>query len=110
MNRTPSTATLSAIQNMLADEGLNVAHDTLANALADAAAGHDQPEPLPALMTRAQVAQALRVTTRTITNLQVRGKLPAHHLSRRCVRFRRDDVLALITHAHANDLDTGGVF
>ena len=44
------------------------------------------------LLTVAEAAERLRVTTRFIRMLITEGKLPALRLGRRSIRLRRDDV------------------
>lgn len=44
------------------------------------------------LLTVAEAAERLRVTTRFIRMLIAEGKLPALRLGRRSIRLRRDDV------------------
>lgn len=44
------------------------------------------------LLTVAEAAERLRVTTRFIRMLIAEGRLPALRLGRRSIRFRRDDV------------------
>jgi excisionase family DNA binding protein len=46
--------------------------------------------------TRKEIADYLRLTEKTIDNFRRRGLLPAHCLAGRSVRFKRDDVLALV--------------
>lgn len=46
-------------------------------------------------LTKAEAADYLKVSTRTIDRMRSAGELPAFRL-RRSVRFRRSDVLALL--------------
>jgi excisionase family DNA binding protein len=46
--------------------------------------------------TRREVAEYLRLTERTVDSLRKRGALRDVNVSGRSVRFKRDDVLALI--------------
>ena len=48
-------------------------------------------------MTRAEVAALFRVTTRTVDAMVADGRLKAHTLGPRLVRFRRSDVEAALT-------------
>jgi len=49
----------------------------------------------PMLTTR-EVAEALALTERKVRNLVAEGRLPAARLGRRTMRFRREDVVALL--------------
>ena len=53
-------------------------------------------------MTRAEVAALFRVTTRTVDAMVADGRLKAHTLGPRLVRFRRSDVEAALTQVNAN--------
>ena len=50
----------------------------------------------PELLTLAETANMLRVSTRTVTNLISRGVLDKVALSKRCVRIRRDSVMSAL--------------
>jgi hypothetical protein len=56
----------------------------------------DETEETPALLTRRDVAVALRVCGKTIERLTKEGLLPAVYFSRRCVRYRPRDVRQLV--------------
>lgn len=47
----------------------------------------------PELMTKAEIARALRVSVRTVNSWMLQRKLPFLRITRRCVRFRLKDVL-----------------
>ena len=47
----------------------------------------------PALLKRQQLARAINVSSRTVSNWQSSGKIPYLKLSERCVRFVLPDVL-----------------
>lgn len=53
-------------------------------------------------LTRKQVATWLNVCPMTILRLTKRGKLPVIKLGKHCIRYRREDVQALINN-HMND-------
>jgi excisionase family DNA binding protein len=48
------------------------------------------------IWTRREVSEYLRLTERTVDKLRVAGKLPAFRVAGNSVRFKRDDVLALV--------------
>lgn len=48
------------------------------------------------LLTKAQAAELLTVSEKTLENLIFSGLLPAYRISRNCVRLRRSDVLEYI--------------
>jgi len=59
-----------------------------------------EPEGLTALlreyMTRAEVADFLRVTPRTVYNMEKRGELKSYRVGPRHLVYRRADILALV--------------
>ena len=53
------------------------------------------------LLTRKEAAEFLRLDVRTIDLYRQRGALPAQRLVGRSVRFKRDDILALVSERRA---------
>ena len=48
------------------------------------------------LITKAEAAQILTVSEKTVEKLIASGMLPAYRISRNCVRLRRSEVLAYV--------------
>ncbi len=59
----------------------------------------DYLSPVPTLMSRAQVAVALGVCNFTVTRYTKAGKLPCVVIGKRCIRYKVEDVQALIKRA-----------
>lgn len=53
-------------------------------------------EKAPALLTKQQIAAELQCSTRHIERLQRARRIPVVRLSARCVRYRRESVLAAL--------------
>jgi excisionase family DNA binding protein len=51
----------------------------------------------PSILTTREAADLLRVSERSIERWRAQGKLPTMNLSGKWVRFRREDVLALLS-------------
>jgi excisionase family DNA binding protein len=51
----------------------------------------------PSILTTREAADLLRVSERSIERWRAQGRLPTMNLSRKWVRFRRTDVLALLS-------------
>lgn len=62
------------------------------------------PKP-PALLTKEEIAKELQCSPRHIERLQRAKKIPVIRLSAKCVRYRRDGVLAALAR-----LETAAVF
>jgi excisionase family DNA binding protein len=60
---------------------------------------------LPALLTTPEVAELLRVSPRTVDRWAIEGRIPRVHVGARAVRYRVDDIAALI--GPVNDHDPG---
>jgi excisionase family DNA binding protein len=52
--------------------------------------------PLPQWMTRVEVAEHFRITTRCVDTMRADGRLKAYALGDRIIRFRRDEVEAAL--------------
>jgi hypothetical protein len=50
----------------------------------------------PLLLTKAQLARELQCSQRHIERLQSAGRIPVIRLSAKCVRYRRENVLAAL--------------
>lgn len=48
------------------------------------------------LLTRREVAEVLKVSTRTIQRMELRGRITPVYLSSKAVRYRRSDIIELI--------------
>ncbi len=57
------------------------------------------------LLTQAEAAQLLKVTTRTIRRWTIQGRLQEVHLGSRTVRYTTDSILAFI--AASNEVEPG---
>jgi excisionase family DNA binding protein len=55
---------------------------------------------VPALLTTPEVAEVLRVSPRTIDRWAAEGRLRRFHLAPGSVRYRADDILALLDNDH----------
>ena len=56
----------------------------------------------PALLKRQQLARAINVSSRTVSNWQSSGKIPFLKPTERCVRFYLPDVLASLKRFQIN--------
>jgi excisionase family DNA binding protein len=59
------------------------------------------PDDKRQLWTRKEVSEYLRLTERTVDTLRKQGKLPAVDVANSSVRFKLDDVMALVRERRA---------